>query len=172
MSLLHLSIFLLSKCRCVCKTKESLFILCCISEQFEFAIAYSCLKCNVQRRTSKSLANWPVRCIIEIPMVCERLTRKPRVSTILSWNLSSQWAVERKRGQGKISSESPSTDSLSKDYGWYSRLKNMALTIMAPSGFCTSLVISGSLPSVALAAHSLMEFTALLLSLKLIFEWS
>lgn len=53
-----------------------------------------------------------------------------------------------------------------------SRLKNMALTIMAPSGFCTSLVISGSLPSVDLAAHSLMELTALLLSLKFIFEWS
>lgn len=36
--------------------------------------------------------NSPVRCIMGTPMVNERVTRKPRVSTILSWNFSSQWA--------------------------------------------------------------------------------
>lgn len=138
-------------------------------------------------------AVWTCHCILPFKMECseEDLEKFGKLTCAMHhWNSNGVWAANKETtsvhhfimeslfpvscGKKKRTrcSESCSTDSLSKDYGWYSRLKNMALTIMAPSGFCTSLVISGSLPLVALAAHSLMEFTALLLSLKLIFEWS
>lgn len=130
------------------------------------------LFCTIRRWNGTS----PVRCIMETPMVCDRVTRKPRLSTICSWNFSSQWAVRKHRELSLTSISSLnqmlSSRILRKSQNLDSRLKNMALTIMAPSGFWTSLVISANLPSVDLEAHSLMEFTALFLSRKLILEWS
>lgn len=48
-------------------------------------------------KTKRWRGTSPVRCIMGTPTVCDRLTMNPRLSTICSWNFSSQWAKRKIR---------------------------------------------------------------------------